>query len=52
MSNPMDKLEQAKQMLDRGLINESDYERVKNEVMASMGMIDSTSESAPVCFLG
>ena len=47
MSNPMDKLKQAKQMLDMGLIEQAEYDIIKSDVMKSMGMATNPPVSSP-----
>ena len=38
MSEPMKKLENAKKMLEMGLINQADFDDIKKQVLAEMGM--------------
>ena len=47
MSNPMEKLKQAKEMLDMGLIQPAEYEAIKAGVMAEMGMSTQTPTTPP-----
>ena len=46
MSNPIENLKKAKEMLDMGLIESSEYNAIKFNVMNAMGMV--SKESSPV----
>lgn len=47
MSNPMEKLKQAKQMLDMGAIDQAMFEQIRNQVMAELGMTTNPPVSSP-----
>ena len=38
MQTPMEKLEQAKEMLDKGLIEKADFDDIKKQCLIEMGM--------------
>lgn len=46
MSNPMEKLKQAKAMLDMGAIDQAMFEQIRNQVMAELGMITNPPVSS------
>ena len=38
MSSPMEKIQQAKQLLDMGVISQADFDVIKNQCLVEMGM--------------
>ena len=47
MSSPMEKLKQAKEMLDMGAIDQAMFEQIRNQVMTELGMNTQTPSSPP-----
>ena len=46
MSSPMEKLKQAKEMLDMGLIDNAMYEQIRNQVLTQMGLTTTPPSSS------